>query len=141
MGDALYYLAYTLAYMLLMPFTYIIAEVYDNAGRSFWPSDIIHGVTHKLQYTKASKTPYADWADRAKAAHYNAVENMAVFGPLLVAGTLLGVPNLDFPAQMYFYARLLHFPAQISAIPGLRTVCFFFGWLAAAMVAIRTIMH
>src|SRR5262245_51112954 len=53
----------------------------------------------------------APWAERAKKAHYNAVENLVVFGALvLVAVSANKTGNATaMSAMVYFWARLAHY--------------------------------
>jgi len=80
------------------------------------------------------------WARRAKRAHYNAVENLVVFATLILVAHAMGKaddPQLLFAAQMYFWARLVHFPALTMGWPGVRTVAFLVGFAAQAIVALK----
>lgn len=72
----------------------------------------------------------ADWALRAKRAHYNAVENLAVFAPLAVAVALTGrgTALTATAATAYFFLRLAHYLIHTAAIPVARTVVFLGGW-------------
>jgi len=71
----------------------------------------------------------ADWALRAKRAHYNAVENLAVFAPLtlMVVATGAGSSLTAAAAALYFWVRLAHFVIHILALPAIRTVAFLIG--------------
>ena len=82
---------------------------------------------------KLNATPA--WADRAKKAHYNAVENLVVFAPLVLIAHSTGI-SVAFAAQVYFVARLLHFVFYIAGIGILRTLSFFGGFGATAFVAL-----
>ncbi len=81
----------------------------------------------------------ADWALRAKRAHYNAVENMAVFAPLtiLVVGLGLNDGATATAAMVYFFARLAHFLLHVAAVPILRTFAFITGFGCQAVMAGR----
>lgn len=72
----------------------------------------------------------AEWALRAKRAHYNAVENMAVFAPLVILVSALGLNTAATAtaAMVYFYARVAHYVIHILAIPALRTIAFLIGF-------------
>lgn len=79
------------------------------------------------------------WARRAKRAHYNAVENLVVFATLVLIAQALGKADgaqVLLAAQLYFWARLIHFPALTLGLPGIRTVAFLAGFAAQVMVAI-----
>lgn len=72
----------------------------------------------------------ADWALRAKRAHYNAVENLAVFAPLVLIVVLLGLNNpLTAAACLaYFWLRLAQYLVHLFAVPVIRTLLFLGGW-------------
>ena len=80
------------------------------------------------------------WARRAKRAHYNAVENLAVFATLVLVAQAMGkadATQVVLAAQLYFWARLVHFPALTFGVAGVRTVAFLVGFAAQIMVAIE----
>mgnify|MGYP000959100373 CR=1 FL=1 len=61
----------------------------------------------------------ADWALRAKRAHYNAVENLVVFAPLVLVVTLTGTgtPLTATAAAAYLVLRLAHYLIHTAALP------------------------
>ena len=98
----------------------------------FWPAlrDPTREIAHK-----------ALWAQRARRAHANAVENLAVFAPLalVVAATGSSTATTAAAAAVFFWARLGHFAAYVFAVPYARVVFFLVGWscqlvLAAALI-------
>lgn len=102
----------------------------------FWVPYILarivqYGPVEALTY-RADNKPVAAWAERAKKAHYNAVENLVVFAALVLAAHLAGAANdaTAAAAITYFWARLAHYPLYISGIPFMRTLAFAIGWLA-----------
>lgn len=80
----------------------------------------------------------AEWAKRAKRAHYNAVENLAVFAPLtlMVVATGAASPLTAGAAILYFWARLAHFVIHVMALPVVRTVMFLIGFGCQAAMAL-----
>ncbi len=72
------------------------------------------------------------WAQRAIKAHTNAVENLAIFAPIVLTAHVLGISNAATKAAVvvYFFARLLHFLVYSAGIPAARTLTFTAGWLA-----------
>ena len=72
------------------------------------------------------------WAQRAIKAHYNAIENLAIFAPIVLTAHLLGISNAATKTAVvvYFFARLLHFAVYSAGIPAARTLTFTVGWLA-----------
>lgn len=83
-------------------------------------------------------TPLAAWAQRAKAAHSNAVENFVLFSSLVLGVSVLGLSsNLTASmAVLYFFARLAHFAVYTMGIPVLRTIAFAAGWIAQVALAL-----
>ena len=78
----------------------------------------------------------ADWALRAKRAHYNAVENLAVFAPLvlIVAVSGTGSALTATAAAAYFFLRLAHYLIHLAAVPVLRTLVFLGGWVCQMLL-------
>jgi uncharacterized MAPEG superfamily protein len=81
----------------------------------------------------------ADWALRAKRAHYNAVENLVVFAPLVMIVVLLGKADglTAGAAALYFWVRLAHYLIHVLALPAIRTVMFLIGWGCQMVMALR----
>ena len=77
-------------------------------------------------------TPQSGWAQRAIRAHYNAVENLAIFAPAVLIAHILNISNpaTKFAAVLYFGARLVHFVVYTAEIAVLRTLTFTAGWVA-----------
>jgi uncharacterized MAPEG superfamily protein len=80
------------------------------------------------------------WARRAKRAHYNGVENLAVFATLVLVAFAMGKGEqheILVASQVYFWARLVHFPAEAFGVTGVRTMAFLAGFGAQVAVALR----
>ena len=80
------------------------------------------------------------WAQRAKRAHYNGVENLAVFATLVLVAYAMGKGDdhgILVASQVYFWARLIHFPAGAFGLTGIRTFAFLTGFGAQVAVALR----
>lgn len=82
------------------------------------------------------------WAERAKRAHGNAVENLVLFAPLLLAASLVipGDPLVAIAAPLYLAARLVHYFVYVAGIPVVRTLAFFAGWGATVAVALALLL-
>ena len=85
---------------------------------------------------------HSPWAERAIRAHRNAVENLAVFAPLVLIAHAQGLssPLLAGAAAAYFFARLVHFLVYSAGLPVVRTLAFAVGW-AAQIVFAAAIFH
>jgi len=94
-----------------------------------------YGVMETLSYRADSK-PVPEWADRAKKAHYNAIENLAVFAALVLVAHAVGATNNATAAASvaYFIARLVHYPGYVAGIPFVRTLSFTVGWLSLVCI-------
>lgn len=80
-----------------------------------------------------------EWAQRAKRAHANAVENLVVFAPLAIIVYLLQQTDslTALAAAIFFHARLAHFVVYTLGIPVLRTLTFFVGLGCQGVLALR----
>lgn len=74
----------------------------------------------------------AAWAQRASRAHANAIENLAIFAPIVLTAHLLGIssPVTRTAVVVYFFARLAHYIVYAAGVPAARTLTFTAGWLA-----------
>lgn len=81
----------------------------------------------------------ANWAIRAKKAHYNAIENLAVFAPLvLIVEVMETGDGLTWTAaQIFFFARLAHYVIYTFGWPVIRTVAFLVGFGCQLTFALR----
>ena len=93
------------------------------------------GLVEALTY-REDGTPLPAWADRARKAHYNAIENLAPFAALVLVAHLANVSNSATvsAAVVYFWARVAHYLLYVSGVPFGRTLTFAVGW--AAMLCI-----
>ena len=108
-----------------------------------WPVYVVNrmaviGVVGAMANPRPSDGPFPEWAMRAQAAHRNAVENLVVFAPLVLAAHALGIaPGLvTSAAAAYFVARLAHFVVYTAGVPVLRTLAFAAGFAAEVAVAL-----
>jgi uncharacterized MAPEG superfamily protein len=79
----------------------------------------------------------APWADRARRAHLNAIENLAVFAPLVLVAAVADVSTKAtvLSAQVYVSARLVHYVIYTVGIPVVRTIAFLVGAIATVVIA------
>src|SRR5216110_1247099 len=91
MKPELTYLAWTAAMTALMWIPYVVERM------KAW------GLADTVGYPSAPK-PQAPWATRMKAAHANAIENLAVFATLVLVANAAGISNgtTVFAAALYF---------------------------------------
>lgn len=90
----------------------------------------VRGLLDAVGYPADAK-PMAPWAERLKSAHYNAVENLVVFGTLVLVAHAASVSSgaTATACAVYFWARVVHAIAYTFAIPWVRTLAFAVGWV------------
>ena len=95
----------------------------------------VWGLTDTVGYP-ANPKMLDGWAERAKKAHYNSVENLVVFGALvLVASAANKFDNATaVSAMVFFWARLIYYIVYALKLPWLRTLSFTVGWLACVCI-------
>ena len=116
-------LALTAGFTMLLWLPYILARI-ANVG-------LMAALTYR-----ADSTPLADWAARAKKAHYNAIENLAPFAAAVIVAHLAGVANgaTATAAVAYFWFRVAHYFLYVANVPFGRTLTFAGGWLATLWI-------
>ena len=104
---------------------------------------LVRGVVDAAGYPENPK-PLAKWAQRLKAAHYNAVENLVVFAALVLTAQAAGIHTaaIATAATVYFWARVVHAVAYTFAVPWARTAAFVVGaamyvWIGCEILCAR----
>lgn len=112
----------------------------------FWMPYVVNrmlelGVGGTLANPTYGASAKAAWAQRMGQAHTNAVENLAVFAPLVLILAVAGVttPATVAACQLYFFARLVHFVVYSLGIPFARTVAFLAGFVAQMTLALAVL--
>jgi len=79
----------------------------------------------------------AKWAGRMMHAHTNAIENLAVFAPLVLILQLLEIstPVTAKASMIYFFARAAHYVVFSLGIPVIRIVVFLIGFACQIALA------
>lgn len=95
---------------------------------------VVRGIAGTVRYPQAPKA-LAPWAERLRAAHANAVENLVVFATLVLAAQAAGVSTAMtvLACEVYLWSRLVHAVAYTLAIPWVRTLAFVGGFVAQMM--------
>jgi uncharacterized MAPEG superfamily protein len=103
---------------------------------------MVRGLLEAVGYPTNPK-PLALWAMRLKAAHYNAVENLAVFATLVLIASVAGIhdPAIATAACVYFWARVVHAAAYTLAVPWVRTLTFVVGFAMQMWIAWVILTH
>ena len=99
---------------------------------------MVRGLVDAVGYPKDPK-PGAAWAERMKAAHYNAVENLVLFATLVLVAHAAGISNETtvLACKVYFWARVVHLVSYTLGIPWVRTLSFAAGWLACVALLVE----
>ena len=69
---------------------------------------------------------FLGWTGRARRAHFNMIENMVLFAPLIIIADIAGRDNgmTELGAELFFYARLAYAVIYLAGIPYLRTLAW-----------------
>ena len=96
----------------------------------------VRGIVSTVGYP-VDPPPLAPWAQRLRAAHANAVENLAVFAALVLAAQALSIstPVTALAGPLYLWSRVAHAVVYTLGVPWLRTLAFTGGFVAQMMVA------
>jgi uncharacterized MAPEG superfamily protein len=96
------------------------------------------GLPGTLANPSRDAKPHAPWATRLMFAHDNAVENLAIFAPLVLI-----LNEIDhstkwtvYASAVYFWSRVAHLIVYTLGLPGFRTAAFTVGFLAQAVLAL-----
>ena len=118
MTTELYYLGLTTGFTSLMWTPYILNAM------------AVRGVMATLGNPQPDAAALSPWAARAKRAHGNAVENMVVFGALVLIASAAQVSNqvTVVATTIYFWSRAAHYLVYAAGIPVLRTLLFLVGF-------------
>ncbi len=100
----------------------------------------VRGLVDAVGYPDDPK-PLSPWAQKMKAAHYNAVENLVVFAALVLIANAAGVSNAttELACQVYFWARVVHVASYTFAIPWVRTLAFATGFVCQAALFLQLV--
>ena len=121
----LYWLTLTVLMTGLMWVPYIINRALEQGiGFAVWAPQ---GET---------KTRYA-WAERMARAHYNALENLIIFAPLVLTIQLTQLNNelTALACMVYFFSRLTHYLVFSFGVPVMRILAFMVSVVAQLILA------
>lgn len=124
MTTDLWMLVWSALLCLMMPTIYLVGEVQTPGGMEW-------GLGNR-------DTPLAmpAWAERAKRAHGNLLENLPAFAILVLVAHVSGHANgtTALGAQIFFWARLVYAGVYTAGITVVRTVVYFAGTLGQVMI-------
>lgn len=98
----------------------------------------VRGFMGALANPSRNDKPQSEWAQRLYFAHTNAVDNLAVFAPLVLTLHVMqhSTQSTVIACAVYFWARLAHAILYALGIPLLRTAAFLVGFLAQAALVL-----
>ncbi len=98
----------------------------------------VRGLMGAMANPSPTDKPQSAWAQRMMAAHDNAVENLVIFAPLVLATLHLSIatPATAFACVLYFWSRLVHYVVYTLGIPVLRTLAFAGGFVAQVILVL-----
>jgi uncharacterized MAPEG superfamily protein len=99
---------------------------------------MVRGLMGSMANPSPALKPQSSWAQRLQAAHYNTVENLAVFAPLVLILQAINhsTESTVLACALFFWARLAYVIVYTLGIPGLRTLAFVAGFIAQIMLAV-----
>ena len=96
-----------------------------------WAPDILNILSERgavgAMTRRAGDDPgQAAWAVRARRAHLNALENLAVFAPLAIGVRVTGTrtETAALAALLHFWVRIAHFAVSVAGVAMIRTLLF-----------------
>ncbi len=98
-------------------------------------SFLVRGILGTMGNPSASSPALSIWAQRAKLAHLNAIENLAIFAPLAILCGLRG-GEIQTVSCVYFYSRLGHYLVYTAGMPVIRTVLFLVGFVCQMILVV-----
>ena len=124
--NELYWLVLTVLMTSVFWLPYILNRMMEQG--------IINAIWDPQGHTQTKK----EWARRMMQAHDNAIENLAVFAPLVILIQITGANSkvTASACMVYFCARLVHYMAFTFAVPVLRVATFLIGFGAQLTLAL-----
>ena len=127
----LHALLFITAATLLMWVPYVLARI------------VKRGLLGAMANPGPNDVPLPAWADRAKQAHLNGIENLAIFAPAVLIAAAIGLSTHTMAvwAWTYVAARLVHYVVYTAGIPIVRTLAFVVGFVATLSIVTALIPH
>lgn len=126
LSPELYWLTITVLMTGLMWVPYILNRLAEKGAlKAIWDP-------------QGDTTTLVPWADRMMRAHQNAVENLVIFAPLVLALQIAGISSTATVSAcvVYFSARLAHYIVFTLGIPLVRVLAFAAGVAAQVTLAL-----
>ena len=103
---------------------------------------IYDGLVASLKW-QGDEKPRFLWAERAKRAHYNSIENLIPFAVIVIVAHLANISNevTATAATAYFWLRFVHYLFYTFGISYIRTLAFIGSWLAQICIAYQILVN
>jgi len=126
MTKELFWLTLTTALTGLIWLPYILDRI---MVRGLWDT-----MGHPYRHEKAQ----SPWAQRMMLAHANAIENLVVFGFLVLITDSLNIRTewTAWACALYFWSRIAHLIVYAIGTPVLRTLTFAAGFICQAILVL-----
>jgi uncharacterized MAPEG superfamily protein len=127
MSRELFWLTLTIALTALIWIPYILDRIK------------VRGLMATMANPSRANKEQSPWAVRLMFAHDNAIENLAVFAPLVLIADVLNVRNdmTAFACALYFWSRLAHVVIYTAGWPVGRTIAFTGGFIGQMLLLIE----
>jgi uncharacterized MAPEG superfamily protein len=128
MTKELTWLMYTLLLTTLMSMPYVINRI------------VVRGSNAALNDPRGdSNGTLSPWAQRLFNAHANAIENLAIFAPAVLAVQVLGLSSslTQIAAATYFFGRVAHLLCYVGNVPIARTLSYSAAWMAQIVIVLH----
>jgi len=112
--------------------TAVLIMPYGLAMWALWPLKEVLG-------NRDAPPSLPAWAERARRAQRNMLENFPHFAALVLTASVAGVTNAQtaLGATIFFWARLAHAVIYITGVWRLRAFAFFAGLAGEALILLR----
>lgn len=130
MTQEIHWLVLTILLTTIMWLPYIANRLFEQ------------GILSALWDPNGETATRVKWAQRMRAAHTNAVENLVVFAPLVLILNSLNISTdvTVMACSLFFYSRLAHVIVFTFKVPVLRIATFLSGF-AAQMMLIASVLN
>ena len=100
------------------------------------------GLVASLKW-QGDEKPRFVWAERAKRAHYNSIENLIPFAAIVVVALLANISNeaTSSAAIAYFCLRVIHYLFYVFGVSYIRTPAFIGSWLAQICILYQILIN
>jgi uncharacterized MAPEG superfamily protein len=98
----------------------------------------VRSLTGAMANPSRGDKPLAPWATRLMFAHDNAIENLAIFAPLVLIlnAADYSTQSTVLACAVFFWSRVAHIIVYTLGLPIFRTAAFTVGFLAQVVLAL-----